>query len=210
MQSLDAIGLKHGTDKASTVHNYLGFYDRILSPFRDRPFVMLEMGVKEGASVKMWQEYFTQAVVVGMDIDGGTKQFESERIKVRIGDSSRLESLLAITAEFGPPLVVIDDASHRWHHQIETFRYLFPILQRGGLFIIEDLHTSFPIHEADYGYASNISAYDYLLKLNRRLVAEERKYLGEERVDDGFIANYVADVETIEFARSACAIRKLA
>ena len=52
--TLDDLGKLHGTDKASDRHNYLvRVYDPLLSPLRDDPLTMLEIGVFHGGSVRM-------------------------------------------------------------------------------------------------------------------------------------------------------------
>jgi hypothetical protein len=56
--SLDGLGLKHKTDKASVLHNFLHFYEHFLAPMRLAPITLLEIGVYNGGSVKMWEEYF--------------------------------------------------------------------------------------------------------------------------------------------------------
>ena len=39
--------------------------------------------------------------------------------------------------------IIIDDGGHHMHEQITSFETLFPHLKSGGLYIIEDLHTSY-------------------------------------------------------------------
>ena len=39
--------------------------------------------------------------------------------------------------------IIIDDAAHFWRHQIEAFHFMFPLLNPGGFYSIEDLHTSY-------------------------------------------------------------------
>jgi hypothetical protein len=52
--TLDELGQKHGTDKASHAHNHLEAYDALLTPYRDRsPLTLIEIGVRDGASVRM-------------------------------------------------------------------------------------------------------------------------------------------------------------
>ena len=66
---LDELGILHGTDKGSLGHGYLGHYERILGPLRDEPITILEIGVSDGASLRMWADYFTRATIVGVDIN---------------------------------------------------------------------------------------------------------------------------------------------
>ena len=60
---------------------------------------------------------------------------------------------------------MIDDASHFWTHQILAFEKLFPTVEAGGIFIMEDIHTSFS-PKKEQGYADcNEDAYSYFSKL---------------------------------------------
>ena len=40
-------------------------------------------------------------------------------------------------------LVLIDDGSHHFEHQLVTFRTLFKHIREDGLYVCEDLHTSY-------------------------------------------------------------------
>jgi cephalosporin hydroxylase len=39
--------------------------------------------------------------------------------------------------------LIVDDGSHRSEHVIASFEVLFPLLARGGLYVIEDAHRSY-------------------------------------------------------------------
>lgn len=207
LPSLDAIGLKHGTDKASNAHNYLHFYDRIWSPLRAASFVLIEVGVYEGASVATWAEYFSQATIIGLDVDAKTKAYEKGRVKIRIGDASDPVFISSVVEEFGRPLIVIDDGSHAWPHQIATLQLFFPSLRPGGFLVIEDLHTSFgKLASIGYDAGTSMSGYDYLQALTRNV--NGFGWMGHEKPFDSFIETNAPLVESIEWARSTCAIRK--
>ena len=96
--TLDEIGLKHGTDKASPHHNYLNFYETFMAPLREQPVCLLEIGVYKGASLATWREYFPYARIVGVDIQPSAKQFEAERVRVELADQSNLEHLAQLAA----------------------------------------------------------------------------------------------------------------
>ena len=72
---LDAIGIKHSTDKCSMVHNYLGKYEFFLQRFRYQPIRLLELGVFKGASLRMWQEYFPHVEIFGVDIAADARKY---------------------------------------------------------------------------------------------------------------------------------------
>jgi hypothetical protein len=207
---LDSIGLKHQTDKASNVHDFLRLYHRRLAHLRDSTFVMFEIGVYQGGSVKTWSEYFPRATIVGVDVNNDCRQNQQGNIQIRIGDASNPQFLFDVMKEFGRPLVVLDDGSHRWDHQIQSLGILFPNLIPSGIYIVEDLDTSFDgrLAQADYRAHSNVSTFDYLMKLSRRVVADSM--IGDEKPYDLFIADHSNWVGSIEFARRTCVITKKA
>ena len=146
------IGTKYGTDKI-THHSYHLSYEPVLRPFYDTSSAILEIGINEGASLNMWLELFPRAFVYGMDID---RSYESSRYKIFRGDQSRSEDLELVASNIrdqGRPLVFInDDGSHVPAHQLLTFNALFPFLEEGGVYIIEDIETSYWSNGHLYGY----------------------------------------------------------
>lgn len=132
--TLQEIGLKHGTDKA-TFHKYCDFYEKELQGLN--PKRILEIGVKDGASLRMWKEYYPDAEVIGLDI---TEPLSIPGCTVLKMDATDVYAL----RELGKFDLIIDDGSHNTKDQQITFDYLFHHgLKRGGVYIIEDVHTSF-------------------------------------------------------------------
>lgn len=144
MGSLQEIGLKHGTDKATT-HFYMGNYEKYLSEWRDKEFVMLEIGVAGGNSIRMWREYFPKAKIYGIDNNVDTKMDG-----VFIGDQSDFNFLQSVLDEIGVPDVIVEDGSHYGPFTILTFEYLFPRIKDGGLYFVEDTHC---FYDTTYGCA---------------------------------------------------------
>ncbi|MER9952314.1 class I SAM-dependent methyltransferase [Mesorhizobium sp. M0047] len=209
-KSLDDIGRSRGTDKASNIHDYLSFYAEKFEPIRHESFVMFELGVFRGASVRMWADYFPNAKIVGVDYDPEARRYEGERISILIGNAAEEGFLRSIVERHGPPRIVIDDASHRWDHQILGLQTLFPLLVPGGQYVIEDIDTSFEQHlkNAPFQGESNISAIDYVYKLARCVVGDAA--LGSEQPYDTFIGNYYKSVNSIELYRRLALINKRA
>ena len=204
--SLDRIGLNHGTDKASYHHDYLSFYERFFAARRGDAIKLLEIGVFNGASLAVWEEYFPNAQIVGADINPLTRRFQRPRVAVEIIDQSNLDDLAYLAAKHGPFDIVIEDGSHLWGHQIASLRALFPFVRPGGLYVVEDLQTNYGAMEADFrGYAS-ISCVEYLKKLVDYRVADvELDIAGEE---DAFLRSFGRGVDFIAFYRRACLIEK--
>jgi ADP-heptose:LPS heptosyltransferase/lipopolysaccharide biosynthesis glycosyltransferase/SAM-dependent methyltransferase len=141
---LDKMAIKHKSDKSSLYHNYAVKYDKILSPFRECFSSILEIGVAQGQSVRMWTDYFTKAIIHGADISKASENCESysKRIKFHIldqRDAAQLKNL----EQFSPFDLIIDDGNHFWMEQILTFNTLFPYVRKGGIYIVEDTTTSY-------------------------------------------------------------------
>jgi hypothetical protein len=158
----------------------------------------------------MWSEYFPNAKIVGLDINEECLQHEEGAISVRIGDASNPGFLFDVIHEFGRPLVVLDDGSHRWDHQIQALQVLFPVLRPSGFYVVEDLDTSFAAHlaQAPFEGFSAISAFDYLSMLARRTVADAA--FGNEKPQDLFIEENYRWVGSVDFGRRTCVVSKQA
>jgi hypothetical protein len=136
--TLTELGKKHGTDKA-THHGYTDFYETIL---KGREITkMIEVGVLTGASLKMWREYFPFAFILGIDINPIVK---IPNVPILQADGADRESLMRAiyTTGINRYDLIIDDGGHTMKQQQTTFATLWPFLAAGGIYIIEDLHTS--------------------------------------------------------------------
>jgi Methyltransferase domain len=142
MTSLDTIALRHGTDKASNCHGFTAIYEPLFAPFRFEPITLLEIGVLAGASVRTWGEYFPAATIIGIDIRPSALAHESDRVSILIGDQADREFLLT-AAERGPFQIIIDDGAHMPEEQITSLLTLWPYVAPGGIYAVEDIHTSY-------------------------------------------------------------------
>jgi hypothetical protein len=139
------------TDKGPSQHHYTELYERLFFPWKDEPITILEIGIANGGSLAMWQEYFTQARIVAVDILPKT-QFDTPRVTTLMGDQANREHLqAAVTAASGGAHIVIDDGGHTMAQQQVSLGYLFPHVRPGGYYVIEDVHTSLPALWQGYG-----------------------------------------------------------
>ena len=94
--TLDQIALSLGTDKSSKLHNYTEKYDFYFSKMRDEKLKVLEIGIQNGFSLKMWKQYFQNSEIFGIDT-ADCSSFQEERVIPILGsqnDLSFLESVL--------------------------------------------------------------------------------------------------------------------
>src|SRR4051812_6007167 len=85
LRPLDERGILAGTDKSSLANDYLRHYERIFAPWRERTFTLLEIGIAQGASLRLWRDYFPHADIVAIDINPKCKEYERERVRIEIG-----------------------------------------------------------------------------------------------------------------------------
>ncbi len=137
--------------------SYFPAYERHFARFRGQSDLrMLEIGVSQGGSLDMWRHYFGhQAILVGIDVEPVCKRFEQGRTFIRIGSQEDAEFLRSVLAEFGPFDIVLDDGGHTMRQQIVSFETLFPSLDRRGVYLCEDCHTSY---QAEFGGGMKNSA----------------------------------------------------
>ena len=132
---------KYDTDKGSKYHNYVRQYEKILNEYTTENINYLEIGVLNGGSINAMREYFPNALnIVGLDINETCKKYENKekKIYVEIGDATDSKFLTNIIDKFGSFDIIIDDGSHKNSDIIKTFEILFPLLNDGGVYIIED------------------------------------------------------------------------
>lgn len=129
--------------------HYFEVYDRFLARFRGTAVNLVEIGVYHGGSLLMWKDYLgSQARLFGMDINPDCRMLEQDQISILIGDQADRSFLESVKARVPQIDVLIDDGSHLKAGQINTFEVLFPHLSPTGVYICEDLHTSYWM---DYG-----------------------------------------------------------
>jgi hypothetical protein len=142
---------KHMTDKGGqstdyggapgdTCHNYTPAYHAMFCDRRESVRRVLEVGVNAGSSLRMWEEYFPSAEIIGLDIRRDVL-FCAGRVRCFEADQGSRQSLLsAVSAAGGGPFdLIIDDGSHLDIHQIVTAETLLPLLADGGVYVIEDI-----------------------------------------------------------------------
>jgi len=124
--------------------HYFNIYERHFSAFRGKKVTVVEMGVNHGGSLRMWKDYFgPQSQIIGVDINPKCKQVEEEGISVVIGDQGDRNFLQSLRESFPQIDILIDDGGHMMQQQIVTFEELFPHLAHNGVYLCEDLHTSY-------------------------------------------------------------------
>ena len=124
--------------------HYFDIYDRHFAAYRGKPVVVLEFGVSHGGSLQMWKSYFgPSAQIIGVDINPKCAKLVEDRVEVVIGDQEDRTFLRGLASRLGHVHVLIEDGGHTATQQIATFEELWPSISDGGVFLMEDLHTSY-------------------------------------------------------------------
>lgn len=139
MDPLTEIGLKHSTDKAVD-HKFTPWYHSKLHYLRDQPINLLEIGVFYAQSLRTWRDYFPKATIYGFDIND-RKCFTEERIIIEQGDQTDVPFIQSVFGDVKFD-IIIDDGGHTMFQQQTTLVNIFDRLKSGGIYILEDLHTS--------------------------------------------------------------------
>ena len=143
MQTFQEIFNTLPADSSNKWSNYFEIYDSFFGPLQEKEVTLLEIGIQNGGSLTMWQKYFPKGKIYGIDIDETCKKFEADNIHVYIGDQGKPEFLRKVLSETGNLDVVVDDGSHIMQDQITSLKTIFPSLTEGGIYLIEDLQTSY-------------------------------------------------------------------
>jgi hypothetical protein len=143
--TLASLAALHGSDKVPNC----SVYEQYLRGIRCNEVYLLEIGVggyddpmAGGGSLRMWRDYFPNGLIFGIDLHDKTPH-EEDRIRIFKGSQDDVGFLRSSVDEMGRLDLVIDDGSHISSHVIKSFETLFPLLSGGGLYIVEDVGTSY-------------------------------------------------------------------
>lgn len=209
---LDALALQSGADKGSNYHNYTEVYAQYFAPLKDRPIKFLEIGIYQGSSVKLWESYFKQADLHFIDITFSEVQYYSPRSHYHLANQENPRDLEKfIRAAGGDFDIILDDGGHTMNMQIVSFKTLFPHLKSGGLYIIEDLHTSYwPSFGGGENRGTTVSflksLIDELNFVGNRTTRASHRDLAPSLLDS--LSPYQREIESIHFYDSLAIIIK--
>jgi hypothetical protein len=169
-----------------------------------------------GGSLDIWQAYLGErARIVGLDINPECKTHERDGVEILIGDQADPNFMTGTVLPKGPFDIVIDDGGHTADQQLVSFLTLFPLLKEGGVYIVEDLHTTFWIGGQTsrfginfYDFARGLTEKLTLYHIDQRLM-ERYQTPREQRADKVEFQNFAAsDIFGIHFYDSVVVFEK--
>ena len=142
--NLKQLAIKYNNDKASEKHPYVDVYEELFAPIRDNELNLLELGIGDGSSLMMWMNYFPHINhLCGIDKNGRSKIKHLEPLN-KFCDirehrtSTTIDTYIELHEDRDMFDVIIDDCSHWTEHTIFSYFALRDLLNKGGLYIIED------------------------------------------------------------------------
>ena len=213
---MDKLALAAGLDKSSSFHHYTKVYSQYFKDVRNEPLKFLEIGIGEGNSAKFFENYFPLADLYFIDNTDEYIKYYSDRSKYFFIDQSDILSLQSFAVEEGPFDIILDDGGHTMTQQINSFLALFPFIKPGGLYIIEDLHTSY---WQQFGGSGNCSKADEGTTVGfLKSLVDQVNFCGSvsgcadaDKFHPGVetLMTYVRDnIQSIRFYTSVCIIEK--
>jgi SAM-dependent methyltransferase len=219
MKTLTELYKSHAGKVSDKWSFYLDEYDRILTPYRDKAVRLLELGIQNGGSLELWDQFFRNAEkLVGCDVNPSCAdlKYDSARIAVVVADSNTAEAQQEILLHCPRFDIIIDDGSHRPGDIIRFFCRYFQYLDEGGLYLVEDLHCSY-WKEFAGGLFHPHSSINFFKRL-ADVINHEHWAVKRTRLEllDGFARRYgvtfgeelLASIHSIKFLNSLCIIDK--
>ncbi len=173
MNRLTEIANQYNTDKGTNVvcdngfkgHGFTEFYYDHIKHLNNP--TILEMGIWKGASTKMFNEYINrECEIYCIDIDPKRDVSNlGDNVHFYVVDQGNEEQLKNFVKEIGDVKfdIILDDGSHQIYHQMLTYSILRKLLKKDGMYIMEDLHTSFS-EFSSYNYGEETTTLDFFAK----------------------------------------------
>ena len=183
--------------------HYFDIYERHFYKYQNRDIILLEIGVSNGGSLNMWSDYFGENTkIYGIDIDPRCKEFEKNNIEIFIGSQSDKNFLEKVKNKIPKVDILIDDGGHFMEQQIITFNTLFSHIKDDGIYLCEDIHTSYWLYFGG-GYKRAGTFIEYSKNFIDRLNAfhSEEKGLKPD--------NFTRSVDSIHYYDSVLVLHKM-
>lgn len=150
------------TDK-NTRHSYLKHYDKIFLPYKNRKIKILEIGTLVGGSIMLWNKYFTNCTIFGLDIDISNIQYDD------VFNSSNIymipKNFDTVDDNFFGDIcfdIIIDDGSHTVQHQVKTIDIFTKKLNPGGILIVEDISSYYSNYQYIQSYIKDLKGFEWM------------------------------------------------
>ena len=165
--SLEQIVNNSRTDK-NTIHSYLQLYENLFKHKKETAKNILEIGIYKGGSIKLWNDFFINATIYGLDIMNINEIWDEIKNKDNIilytstdaYNKNFFDSFL-LDKKFD---VLLDDGPHTLESMKQFIKLYSQIMTNDGILIIEDIQNinwiSILKQEVPYELQPFIKVYD--------------------------------------------------
>jgi len=161
METLRHIFNSHNSRLIQKWDHYIEVYDVYFNRYRNKEVNILEIGVSQGGSIEMWKKYFGDNVqIFGVDINPRCKNLEDDKVKIFIGKQEDRSFWKELKKQLPKLDILIDDGGHTMDQQIVTFEEMFDHVKEDGIYLCEDIHTSY-MYEYHGGYKKRGTFIEY-------------------------------------------------
>lgn len=128
---------EYNTDKEN-LHCYISeYYNHTLTPYKESSIKILEIGIRHGGSVQLWRDFFTYAIIYGID-SGEEATAHVDDCVIIDADAYNINTINSLPNDFD---FIIDDGPHTLNSQINFILLYRDKIKSGGRLIIEDIQS---------------------------------------------------------------------
>ena len=187
---------------------YFDVYETYFSRFRDTDLTFVEVGVQGGGSMQMWRQYFGKsAKIYGIDIDSKILNLPLIDVTLKVGDQNKEEFWNQFLSDIEEIDCFLDDGGHTMSQQITTLINVWPKIKKDGVFICEDIHTSYYL---DWG--NGIKRSWTMIEFAKTLIDLVNLYHIQQHNEESRIPSYIlklfSDLKSIHFYDSMVVLIK--
>jgi hypothetical protein len=190
MHELTRLANYYGTDKGSEhndyIHCYTEFYGPLLNHRRNNLKNMLEIGVYEGQSLRMWKDFFVNANIYGIDCD--KVNIKEERLFIGSEINAYIEETVNIFKDKNIKFdFIIDDGPHNMSSWTFVLNNYIDLLDENGIFIIEDIDHIDKCYELIDTFSGDKNRLTPIDRTKTAINIKNRR----QRTQNGFNPNYI-------------------
>lgn len=183
-------------------NHYFDIYERHFNRYRNKPLVIMEIGVFHGGSLQMWKDYFgNQVSIYGIDINPDCKSLEEDNISIHIGSQTDRSFLRKLKNEIPPIDIFIDDGGHTMEQQRITFEEMYDHVKEDGIYLCEDTHTSYIME-----YGGGLKRRGTFIEYSKNLIDHLNAY--HSRQSNFQVSSFTKSADSIHFYDSIVVIEK--
>lgn len=189
------------TDKAL---QYLETYDRYFSKYRNTDVVFMEIGILNGDSLKIWKEYFGKTCkIIGIDIKPECEKYKTDQINIEIGSQESKYFWKYIKEKYSHIDIVLDDGGHTMKQQISTFVELLPKLAGRGIYMCEDVYTSYWSH-----FGGGWNKKSTFIEFTKQLVDYMNIRVAPQMYDSYWNNEYISNIGAVHYHPGIVVVEK--